>query len=232
MPRYSYPLTQDTEFTLEWFDGWRLHKGNAEYPNAKVMVHDNTITQQYIVDVDLNGDGSADLRQTISYQRSLYNETYLGHLIYDIKVTRDNTEKLVEGVGHTKIHFGPGNDLAEDYYYIDSMDSTSKGLGIDETIIETQDKAQKALLTLNDAIITKDKARAYFGAIQNRLENTIANLRIQVENEQAAESRISDVDVADEVTNFTNKQILVNAAVAMLSQANSIPQMALQLLKF
>lgn len=66
--------------------------------------------------------------------------------------------------------------------------------------------------------------------MQNRLENTISNLQIQAENLQAAESRISDVDVASEMTNFVKNQILTQSAVAMLSQANSLPQLALNLL--
>ena len=66
--------------------------------------------------------------------------------------------------------------------------------------------------------------------MQNRLENTISNLNIQAENLQAAESRIRDVDVATEMTEFTRQQILTQSAVAMLGQDNSLPQMALQLI--
>jgi flagellin len=131
----------------------------------------------------------------------------------------------------TKIHFGSGNDAAEDYYYIDTKDCTLKGLELDGVSIETLDKAQNLIERINNSIIKKDQARAYFGAMQNRLENTSSNLQIQAENLQASESRISDVDVATEMTEFTKNQILVNSAIAMLSQANSLPQMALQLLQ-
>ena len=96
--------------------------------------------------------------------------------------------------------------------------------------IETQEDAQQALNAINDAIVTKDKTRAHLGALQNRLENTVSNLTTQAENLQAAESRISDVDVATEMTNFVRNQILTQSAVAMLSQANSMPQMAMQLI--
>ena len=83
---------------------------------------------------------------------------------------------------------------------------------------------------IDAAIVKKDKIRAHLGALQNRLENTISNLNIQAENLQAAESRISDVDVATEMTEFVRNQILTQSAVAMLSQANSLPQMAMQLI--
>ena len=83
---------------------------------------------------------------------------------------------------------------------------------------------------INNAIVEKDKIRAHLGATQNRLENTVTNLTIQSENLQNAESRIRDVDVATEMTNFVRNQVLTQSAVAMLSQANSMPQMAMQLI--
>ncbi len=140
--------------------------------------------------------------------------------------------------GKMKIHFGSMNDSAEDYYYIKIGNSTASALGVgnqaDKTsaayTVSTQEAAQKALVGLNDAVISKDKIRAHLGALQNRLENTISNLTTQSQNLQAAESRISDVDVATEMTAFVRNQILTQSAVAMLSQANSMPQMAMQLI--
>lgn len=96
--------------------------------------------------------------------------------------------------------------------------------------IETQEKAQKALVIIDDAIVTKDKIRANLGALQNRLENTISNLSIQGESLQAAESRISDTDVALEMMQFVRNQVLTQSAVAMLGQANSYPHMLISLL--
>lgn len=96
--------------------------------------------------------------------------------------------------------------------------------------ISTQALAQSAMETINQAIISKDKIRANLGSMQNRLENTITNLEIQAENLQSAESRISDVDVAKEMTEFVRNQILTQSAVAMLAQANSLPRMAMQLI--
>ena len=140
--------------------------------------------------------------------------------------------------GKMKIHFGSMNDSAEDYYYIKIGNSTASALGVgnqaDKTsaayTVSTQEAAQKALVGLNDAVVSKDKIRAHLGALQNRLENTISNLTTQSQNLQAAESRISDVDVATEMTAFVRNQILTQSAVAMLSQANSMPQMAMQLI--
>ncbi|MBG3876334.1 flagellin [Desulfovibrio oxamicus] len=139
--------------------------------------------------------------------------------------------------GKLKVHFGSANDCSEDYYYIRIGTSTASALGVGSQAAEgkgksisTQSAAQAALEGIENAIISKDKIRANLGALQNRLENTISNLQIQSENLQAAESRISDVDVSSEMTEFTRQQILTQAAVAMLSQANSLPRMAMQLL--
>ncbi len=96
--------------------------------------------------------------------------------------------------------------------------------------IATQTQAQEALVTINNAIVSKDKIRASLWALQNRLENTVSNLQTQAENLQSAESRISDVDVASEMTQFVRKQILTQSSVAMLSQANSMPKMAMQII--
>jgi flagellin len=148
--------------------------------------------------------------------------------------------------GPLKIHFGTGNDSSEDYYYIAIQGSTASAFGLGHLAsektgltfeeinagkaISTQALAQAAMKAINDAIISKDKIRANLGSMQNRLENTITNLEIQAENLQAAESRISDVDVAQEMTEFVRNQILTQSAVAMLAQANSLPRMAMQLI--
>ena len=139
-----------------------------------------------------------------------------------------NGEGLVS-TGALKVHFGTGNESAEDYYYLEIGCATASALGVNNDI-STQANAQRALDLINSAIVSKDNIRAHLGAMQNRLENTITNLQIQAENLQAAESRISDVDVATEMTEFVRNQILTQAAVAMLAQANSLPQMALSLI--
>jgi len=87
------------------------------------------------------------------------------------------------------------------------------------------------LATMDAAISTKDTARAKFGYKMNRLESTIAVINNQVENLMTAESRISDVDVATEMAAMTRNQVLAQAGVSMLAQANAIPQMALTLLR-
>ncbi len=153
----------------------------------------------------------------------------------------------LQSTGPLKIHFGTSNDSSEDYYYVAIQGASASSLGLGHAAsvrtsgttwetqhagqsVSTQALAQAAMDAINQAIISKDKIRANLGSMQNRLENTITNLEIQAENMQSAESRISDVDVAQEMTEFVRNQILTQSAVAMLAQANSLPRMAMQLI--
>ncbi len=88
-----------------------------------------------------------------------------------------------------------------------------------------------AMNTITEAIETKDSFRAQLGYLMNRLEAASSVIDIQAENLLAAESRISDVDVAKEMAEMTRNQVLAQAGMSMLSQANSMPQMALSLLR-
>lgn len=128
------------------------------------------------------------------------------------------------------IHFGPGNDAAEDKYAIKKGNVTLAGLGLKDVSVQTQEAGQQALTAIDEAIAKKDRVRAYYGAMQNRLENTVSNLTIQAENLQASESRISDADIAAEMTQFVRNQVLTQTATAMLGQANSYPRLLMSLL--
>lgn len=97
--------------------------------------------------------------------------------------------------------------------------------------VTSSQKAQAAITVIDDAIQRVSSERAHLGAVQNRLEYTVDNLKTMNENVTSSESRIRDVDMAEEMTNFTKNNILNQAAQAMLSQANQLPQGVLQLLK-
>ncbi len=161
------------------------------------------------------------------------------HLL-DGSLSSDNHDGSgVINSGKMKVHFGTGNDSADDYYYVKIGDCTASAFGLGNQSrdvgrpgysIATQEAAQQALAAIETAIESKDRIRADLGALQNRLENTITNINTMAENLQASESRISDADVAIEMTEFVRQQILTQSAVAMLAQANSLPQMAMQLI--
>lgn len=110
------------------------------------------------------------------------------------------------------------------------LDCSARGLGTDQLSLATQEDANGAIDKIDNAINKVSMVRASFGAMQNRLEHKIANLDTNNENLTAAESRIRDTDMAEEMTNFTKNQILAQASQAMLAQANQLPQGVLQLL--
>ena len=108
---------------------------------------------------------------------------------------------------------------------------TSSSLALSALDISSRDGARTAISTVQSAINTVSTQRSELGAIQNRLDHKINNLDTSAENLQAAESRIRDIDMAKQMTEFTTQNILVQAATAMLAQANSAPQNVLSLLK-
>ncbi|MEQ2579376.1 flagellin [Hominiventricola aquisgranensis] len=110
-------------------------------------------------------------------------------------------------------------------------DMHAEALGIADIDISTQVGAQTAVDKIKSAINSVSSTRGDLGAIQNRLEHTINNLSVTAENMTAAESRIRDVDMANEMMAYTKNNILVQSSQAMLAQANQLPQGVLQLLQ-
>jgi flagellin len=135
-------------------------------------------------------------------------------------------------------HVGPNMDQRI-RAYIGTMNS--QGLGLKSPVgnaasasfisLSTPDKANMAIGMIDVALLKVNKQRADLGAYQNRLEKTSAGLMVGFENLQAAESRIRDTDMAEQMSLFVKNQILTQAANAMLAQANQKPQMVLQLLR-
>ena len=110
-------------------------------------------------------------------------------------------------------------------------DMHTAALGIADIDISTQAGAKAAVDKIKSAINSVSSTRGDLGAIQNRLEHTINNLSVTSENMTAAESRIRDVDMANEMMAYTKNNILVQSSQAMLAQANQLPQGVLQLLQ-
>jgi flagellin len=132
------------------------------------------------------------------------------------------------------LHIGANMDQRRQVF-IGTM--TSKGVGIrnvgDDTFISlsSADGANRAIGTLDRALKIVNKQRADLGAYQNRLEHVVRGLDIGAENMQAAESRIRDTNMANEMVNYTKNMILTQSGTAMLAQANQRGQSVLQLLQ-
>ena len=131
-------------------------------------------------------------------------------------------------------HIGANMDQRTQVY-IGTMSAMALGLRNirDESImsLETPDEANRAIGTLDEALMKINKQRADLGAYQNRLEKTVTGLDIGAENLQASESRIRDTDMAEEMVKFTTSNVLSQAGTAMLAQANQSSQNVLSLLR-
>jgi len=122
---------------------------------------------------------------------------------------------------------GLANQIVVD---VSALEMTSDELGVDNLVVTTQAGVTAALASLDAAISLVDTGRATMGAVQSRFESTIANLSNISENMSAARSRILDADIAQETSNMTKQNILQQAGVSILAQANQAPQLALSLL--
>jgi len=114
---------------------------------------------------------------------------------------------------------------------IDLGNMSVRSLGINKVLVTDRDSAARSITIIDGALDKVSNQRAKLGAYQNRLEHTINNLTTASQNLTAAESRIRDLDMAQEMMNFTKLQILMQAGNAMLAQANTLPQAVLQLLR-
>jgi flagellin len=127
---------------------------------------------------------------------------------------------------HVGAFSGPENRIAFNL----SADATNSAIGIDGINLADKEGARDTLETVDKALIKIGSLRANFGAVQNRLLTTVSNLDIQYENLSAANSRIRDTDVAKESSEMMSANILQQAAVSVLAQANQMPSVALKLL--
>lgn len=144
----------------------------------------------------------------------------------DQLVNRKHYLHLVDNRTSLQIGANKGQDIDVSIPQLDL-----KGLGLENTVMVTQKHAQQAIGEVDAALTKVVTARATVGAQISRLEYTIQNLATSRENLTTSESRIRDLDIAEESTNFAKYQILVQSGIAMLAQANTIPQMALQLIQ-
>jgi flagellin len=169
-------------------------------------------------------------------ERQFLNVEY-DQLVSEIDRVADGTEfngtQLLSGTGSIlDFQVGTRNDPNIDRLSFDASkaDANSAALGVNLTSVADKASAQNSLSAIDQAIVSVSAMRADFGAIQNRLTSTISNLAVSVENMSAANSRIRDVDVAEETAEMTRNNILLQAGTSVLAQANSSAQTALGLL--
>ena len=220
--------------------------GRADGTNAKVQTNNANAEIKAGDKFTLNGK----TYEFVTDANAKVSEGAIGVIVgADKNATLENLNKALEGTG-IKAEYATNDivfsaakngaaltlqigDTSADFNQMEVSvgDMHADALGIADVDISTQDGAQKAVDLIKTAINSVSSTRGDLGAIQNRLEHTINNLSVTAENMTAAESRIRDVDMANEMMAYTKNNILVQSSQAMLAQANQIPQGVLQLLQ-
>lgn len=161
-----------------------------------------------------------------------------GISLLDGSITGAHSGTGTASTGEIRIHTGTGNDAAQDYYDLGIPDTSAEALGVGKdagtgiagSSIATQSSAQAALEAINSAITSTGMTSANLGATQNRLESTVDNINVQAINLSAAESRISDADIAEEKSELVRGHLLIQLSLEMLDKANQSPLLGMSLL--
>jgi flagellin len=169
-------------------------------------------------------------------ERQFLNVEY-DQLVSEIDRIADSTEfngtQLLAGVGSIMdFQIGIRNNPEIDRISFDSSkaDANSAALGVNLSSVADKASAQNALSSIDSAIMSVSAMRADFGALQNRLQTSVSNIQNTIENMSAANSRIRDVDVAEESSEMVRNKILLEAGSSVLAQANQSANIALSLL--
>jgi flagellin len=212
---------------------------NASDGVSLIQVAEGGLNEVQNILVRLRELGVQSASDTIGNEERRYlNEEYQS-LLEEVDRIANSTEfngtYLLDGTGGSldfQVGTGGLNLLGVDRISFDAfkLDVNTDKLGLEEVGIDNKHSAQRSLALIDNAIEHVSSVRGELGAIDNRLESTIRNISISVENLSAARSRIKDVDIADETAELTKHNILMQSGISVLTQANSIPRMALSLL--
>lgn len=214
--------------------GIKQARNNANNAISLVQVGEGGLNEISNIMIRLRELSVQAASDTISDTERAYLNTEAKQIIAESdrisKTTRFGNKQLLDGQGEKlEFHVGPfGGDENRISYNLEA-DATAGTLGVDGIDIADKDGARDALSAVDQALDKISKMRADFGAVQSRLQSTVTNLDVQYENLSASNSRLRDADVAYESAELTQGQILQQAAVSVLAQANQNSSAALKL---
>jgi len=241
---YTVTITETKATSNTTGGSWTVNAGTSSTMKAGVYTLTGTGTNTYTI-ADANGndvtssfdDGAVTFAGatgdtttlTVSLAGSVSNESNIKNIVLSAEATTDSVATLTVNQSKSATFQIGANSGQNTTLSISAM--SANALGVDDIKLTSQSLADSAIATIDKAITAVSSQRAALGAAQNRLEHTINNLSTSSENLSAAESQIRDVDMAEEMTEYTKNNILSQAAQAMLAQANQQPQNVLQLLQ-
>lgn len=188
---------------------------DTEFNTSKLL--DGSRSTEGIIDGSIKFQIGANSGQNVILEINDMRASAMG---VSSDTTGEKNVKLKDGTTELKV-----------WYTTDKVVENGKKTMQHAVDVSTVEKAEAAITLFDDAIQRVSSERSRLGSVQNRLEYTVDNLTVMSENLTSAESRIRDLDMALEMTNFTKNNILTQAAQSMLAQANQLPQGVLQLLK-
>ena len=215
--------------------GIRMARNNAFNAQSLIQVSEGGLNEINNILIRLRELGVQAASDTVSDVEREFLDQEAMQLVEEsdriAKSTRFGNKTLLDGSGEElQYHVGPFAGDENVISYKMSADATASTIGIEGLSVADKGSARDALGQVDDAIVALGKIRADFGAVQSRLQITTSNLDIQNENLSAAKSRISDTDIAYEAAEMSSAQILQNASVSVLAQANQNGAAALKLL--
>lgn len=217
--------------------GIRQAKRNAEDGISLIQTSEGALSEISSIVIRLRELSIQAASDTVGPQERQFSDIEFQQLKSEIeriaKSTEFNGTSLLDGTGgRLDIQIGVFNDQFNDRLTYDATvnDATLVSLGIAAEGVASKETAQNSIARLDDALVKINGLRANLGALQNRLNSVTNTLGISDENMSAANSRIRDVDVAQETADLTKNNILSQAGVSVLSQANQSPQLVLKLL--
>jgi len=218
--------------------GQRQANRNANDGISLVQVAEGSLNEVSNMMIRLRELGVQAASDTIGDTERKFLDVEYQQLKSEVQRVTDSTNfngyDLLNGSGGViDIQVGVKNNPFQDRISFNSSaaNSTLEALGLVAESIATKEGAQMSLDVVDNALTSVNAIRANFGALQNRLASTSQNLLVAEENFSAANSRIRDADIAAESSEFTRNNILMQAGISVLSQANNTQQMALKLLQ-
>lgn len=215
--------------------GLAMARQNAENAISFIQVGEGGLNEVNNILVRLRELGIQGASDTIGDQEREFIDVEAQHLLQEVdriaNTTKFGNKNLLDGsMEALQFQIGiNGDDNSSVTFHMDA-NATANNLGVDGMSFTDKDSARDSLELLDEAIIKVGGMRANFGAFQNRIDSSISNIDVQKESLNAAYSRIRDADIAHETAELASSQILQQASIGMLSQANSSTQAALQLL--
>ncbi|MCJ8277004.1 MAG: flagellin FliC, partial [Bdellovibrionales bacterium] len=215
--------------------GNRVAKRNAEDAISFIQVGEGSLNEINNILVRLRELGVQSASDTVGDTEREFIDQEARQLLSEVDRIAESTrfgDKFLLNGSLDELEFQIGVDGSENSVirYNSQADATSGALNVDGLSFDDKSGSRDALEVIDDALYKVGSMRANFGALQNRLDSTIANLDTQHESMSAANSRIRDADIAAESAELTSSQILQQASIGMLAQANQSKAAALSLL--